>query len=85
MKAVDPEGTIILNIRAITQVMRNGGLDVGRIDAPKPRRPRWYRRWRDAGQDSDANGEARAEDRILSGDKDVEGTGGRWVEIGPVF
>jgi hypothetical protein len=32
MKAVDPLNTIELNIRAITQVMRNAGLAVRRVD-----------------------------------------------------
>ena len=97
MKAIDPEGTIILNVRAITAVIRHTGLDVRRIDAPKPDDSRWFGRWRAAAapnpeSEPEPEGESvrvlypETEDRILSGDnKDVQGTGGRWVQIPLVF
>ena len=87
MKAIDPKATINLNVRAITAVMRNAGLEVRRIDAPKPsqRSEGWFGRWRVASEGEGQNSEAESEDRILSGDKDVEGTGGRWVQVPLVF
>lgn len=84
MKAIDPEGTIILNVRAITAVMRNAGLEVRRIDAPKAEARRWFGRWR-AAPESEGETVVETEDRILSGDKDVQGSGGRWVQIPLIF
>ena len=85
MKAIDPEGTIILNVRAITAVMRNAGLEVRRIDAPKTEAKGWFGRWRATPEEGTETSEVEGEDRILSGDREVEGTGGRWSQIALVF
>ena len=85
MKAIDPEGTIILNVRAITAVMRNAGLEVRRIDAPKTEAKGWFGRWRATPEEGIETSEVECEDRILSGDKEVESTGGRWNQVPLVF
>ena len=83
MKAIDPEGTIILNIRGITAVMRSAGLDVRRIDQPQSQRVAkggWFS-WRRSNNDAEHKIEKEEEDTILRSD----GTGGRWIAIPLVF
>jgi hypothetical protein len=91
MKAIDPEATIILNIRAILAVMRGAGVDVRRIDVPKQKADKgWFSGW-GSGQEvekDESEDEDEEPDRILTGagnSEEVEGTGGRWFEIPLVF
>ena len=84
MKAINPQETIEINVRAILGVMRSAGLDVKRIDLPKQQQAGWFGGWRS--KQTEKEGEEthkkeEEEDMILSGDKDVPGTNGRWIEL----
>lgn len=77
MKAIDPEGTIKLNVRAITAAMRNSGLDAQR---PVEKSNSWFD-WGRREEDGDGDGEVH--DNILDGGE-VWSDGRRekrWVEL----
>ncbi|ETN46801.1 uncharacterized protein HMPREF1541_00990 [Cyphellophora europaea CBS 101466] len=50
MKAVDPNGTMVMNVRAVTQTMRNAGIQgIARVDDAKVREARRKERERETG------------------------------------
>jgi platelet-activating factor acetylhydrolase len=89
MKAIDPQTITTLNIRGITAVMRNAGLEVSRIDEADVVKEVERKRRREKGWWASFAGkeEEKVEvppDRILEG-LDVDGKVERWVEIPLVF
>jgi platelet-activating factor acetylhydrolase len=90
MKAIDPQGTITLNIRGITAAMRNAGLDVARIDEADAvkeveRKKRRERGWLRSLVEREEQKMEVPQDRILEGLEVADGRVERWIEIPLVF
>ena len=79
MKAIDPIGTMKLNVSAIAAVMRGPGLDVENVVENKERSG-WLG-WL-AGGKHEVEGEAKQPDGILSGEAWTDGKReDRWQEV----
>lgn len=81
MKAIDPIGTMKLNVRAITAVMRGAGLEVEDVVESKERSGSGWLGWLGRGK-HEIEDEGKQPDAILIGEAWTDGKReSRWEEV----